>query len=135
MTFIMLNPSTADALVDDPTIRRCIGFAKAWGHGGLVVVNLYAFRATNPLDLLCAADPIGPANGLTVLDVLVNFSSRVIAAWGASPFGVPPFFRDLFTGMKLECLGRTQEGHPRHPLYVAASTKPEPFTIAPPDRP
>ncbi|MES2137565.1 MAG: DUF1643 domain-containing protein [Pseudomonadota bacterium] len=57
VAFVMLNPSTADAVQDDPTIRRCIGFAKAWGKGGIVVINLFAFRATNPKDMLAAADP------------------------------------------------------------------------------
>lgn len=62
-TFVMLNPSTADALVDDPTIRRCVGFAKSFGCGSLRVVNLYAYRATKPAELWTVDDPVGPANG------------------------------------------------------------------------
>src|SRR5689334_19453129 len=61
-TFVMLNPSTADATNDDPTIRRCIGFAREWGCGRLVVLNLFAFRATDPADLKRAIDPVGPEN-------------------------------------------------------------------------
>ena len=60
--FIMLNPSTADALHDDPTIRRCVGFAKAWGCGALIVVNLFAVRATSPREMMRADDPVGPEN-------------------------------------------------------------------------
>lgn len=62
LVWLMLNPSTADATQDDPTIRRCMGFARRWGYGGITVVNLYAYRATNPRDLLTAADPVGPEN-------------------------------------------------------------------------
>src|SRR4028119_2392792 len=62
VAFVLLNPSTADARRDDPTIRRCANFARTWGFGGLEVVNLFAFRATHPTDLKCAADPVGPQN-------------------------------------------------------------------------
>jgi hypothetical protein len=80
-TFIMLNPSTADADIDDPTIRRCIGFAKAWGFGGLAVVNLFAFRATSPKDMQSAAEPVGPANDAAIADG-VGLSTIAVAAWG-----------------------------------------------------
>jgi hypothetical protein len=80
----MLNPSTADASQDDPTIRRCIGFARQWGCGRLVVLNLFAFRATDPADLKRAADPVGPENRAwfdrTLVDDLVG--GPVVCGWG-----------------------------------------------------
>lgn len=81
VTYVMLNPSTADASVDDPTIRRCIGFAQSHGFGGLRVLNLYAFRATQPKDMFRAIDPVGPEND-TYLGNL-DTGSTVVAAWGA----------------------------------------------------
>lgn len=81
-TFIMLNPSTADGTQDDPTICRCINFAKSWGMGGLMVVNLFAWRATKPDDLLRAADPIGPEND-RYIDEACRMAQFVVAAWGA----------------------------------------------------
>lgn len=134
LAFIMLNPSTADAKVDDPTIRRCLGFAKRDGYGGIVVVNLFALRATNPLELLAADDPVGPENDQAIVDAVAgNFT---LAAWGAS---VPKklrsrvgVVRDLLSSnaLDLNCLGVTGEGHPRHPLFVPASTAVEKFQWA-----
>ena len=83
LLWMMLNPSTADATEDDPTIRRCSGFAKHWGFGGLVVVNLFAFRATNPADLRAAEQPIGPENDRHLVNA-ARSCPRVVAAWGAS---------------------------------------------------
>ena len=118
--FVMLNPSTADAETDDPTIRRCAGFARRWGFRELAVANLFALRATNPRELWRASDPVGPEND----QHLVEMSSRadaVIAAWGAH--GV---YRNreqhvlrLLNGT-VEYLGLTKQGHPRHPLYLRA---------------
>lgn len=125
MLWIMLNPSTADASQDDPTIRRCISFAKREGAGGLVVVNLYAFRATDPRQLLTAADPFGPQNASTLGYWL--YSDRVsvaVAAWGA--WNKLPRFPvaalALNANRPLACLGHTKSGAPRHPLYVAGNT-------------
>jgi hypothetical protein len=80
-TFIMLNPSTADATQDDPTIRRCIGFARQWGCGQLVVLNLFAFRATDPVDLKRAADPVGPDNESWFRRILPS-DGPVVCGWG-----------------------------------------------------
>lgn len=125
--FVMLNPSTADALADDPTIRRCLGFARRERCGRLEVVNLYAFRATDPADLATAVDPIGPENGSAIGAALcetVGSGGIVIAAWGASG---PPRTLDLavrfglladYAGAHLHCLGVTKNGNPRHPLFV-----------------
>ncbi len=118
--FIMLNPSTADANVDDPTIRRCIGFARRWGFGSLRVVNLYAFRATNPAEIKIAPDPIGPLNDDYLLSAAAS-SHLVIAAWGgfAGKERVAAVCKKLG---ELKCLGLTQSGEPRHPLYVSGAT-------------
>ena len=124
--FVMLNPSTADALVDDPTIRRCVGFAKDWGCGGVFVVNLYAYRATKPADLWTAADPVGPDNdaNLTVAaEWAADYDAPLIAAWGANakPDRVARVL--ALPGMgRLQCLGVTKAGQPRHPLYLRAGT-------------
>jgi hypothetical protein len=133
-TFVMLNPSTADATTDDPTIRRCIGFAKAWGLSGLIVVNLYALRSTDPRALRAHADPIGPDNGLylgDVLDAAAHRGTPVVAAWGAhaDPAHARTFARMASArGVELQCLGRTKAGAPRHPLYIAAATALQPWS-------
>lgn len=124
--FVMLNPSTADAHQDDPTIRRCIGFAKRIGSGGIHVVNLYAYRATKPADLWRADDPIGPEND-EILRAAFAAADRlqqpVIAAWGANaePRRVE-FVRVIAraAGVRLQALGVTKDGAPRHPLYLRA---------------
>lgn len=127
VTWIMLNPSTADAEIDDPTIRRCIGFAKAWGAGGIRVVNLYPFRATHPADLWEAAAPIGYGN-LNAIERAVDAPHGVtIAAWGTH--GKDAQVREVRTlfyemGIPLYALKLTKEGAPGHPLYVAADTVP-----------
>ena len=134
-TFVMLNPSTADANLDDPTIRRCIGFARAWGCTGLVVVNLYALRSTNPKGLWTVEDPAGPGNDNELARTLRGAALRdtpLVAAWGvhARPGRVEQVMAlpgaDRFT-----CLGTTKDGSPRHPLYVRGDTPRTPFTVAP----
>lgn len=116
--FVMLNPSTADAEQDDPTIRRCIGFAKREGCGGLVVVNLYAFRATDPKGLLTATDPVGSENDAYIAGALSMPERIVVAAWGAGDR-----MRRAKTVLarhpgRFVCLGLSKDGHPRHPLYI-----------------
>ena len=121
MTIIMLNPSTADQNTDDPTIRRCITFAKREGHGGLQVVNLFGYRATNPATLRTATDPVGPDNDDALLDAL-DTANYVVVAWGAHPFAKERAAEVLAViadhGLPVLCLGTTKDGHPRHPLYV-----------------
>lgn len=125
--WIMLNPSTADARLDDPTIRRCRGFTRAWGHDGFGVVNLFALRATKPTHLLDHPDPIGPNNeGFIRRWLQWDRVSLAVAAWGAWKVpSLPDMDRrllDLATevGRPLWCLGETKHGDPRHPLYVRA---------------
>lgn len=143
-TFIMLNPSTADAAVDDATIRKCIGFAGRWGMGGLAVGNLFAFRSTDPRALRQAADPIGPENDryleemcreastplLMQASALMSFPKhgRVVCAWGAngSYRGRDAEFlrRAIEWGIRPLALRITSKGAPEHPLYVPYDVKP-----------
>jgi hypothetical protein len=125
--WIMLNPSTADADVDDATIRRCMGFSRSWGAGGIRVVNLFALRATDPEQLRRHPDPIGPDNdGAIALAVSLARirDGRVIVAWGSHLMSVQRgrHVRDLVGGPLL-CLGTTRRGAPRHPLYVRGDTR------------
>lgn len=123
--FIMLNPSTADATEDDPTIRRCRTFAKREGCGGLTVVNLFALRATNPDALTKHQDPIGPGNDTYILRALRRDPEVVIAAWGAHLFARPrvaAVAAILAPVWQVNCLGTTKGGDPRHPLYVRGDT-------------
>lgn len=126
-TWVMLNPSTADARVDDATIRRCIGFSREWGCSGLKVVNLYAYRATDPTELRTAPDPVGPLNDRYLRDacwVARTCGWPLIVAWGtnADPIRVKQFLTLLPRGSELHCLGVTKDGHPKHPLRLAAFT-------------
>lgn len=120
--FCMLNPSTADADSDDPTIRRCRGYAERWGNAGLLVINLYALRSTDPGALWAHADPVGPDNDHW-LHRAASEGGEVICAWGANARADRVAVAvDLFeaAGARLLCLGTTKDGHPRHPLYVRA---------------
>lgn len=128
--FIMLNPSVADAERDDPTIRRCIGFARAWGAGSLEVVNLFAYRATDPEQLLTAADPIGPENDAYIAKA-VKRASQVIVAWGAhaAAYKERRAICVLDSLVSPLCLDITKEGYPRHPLYIKGMTKPTVYKV------
>lgn len=127
MVFCMLNPSTADAELDDPTIRRCKGFAEREGCGGVYVVNLFAFRATKPAELKKAVNPVGPDNAYEIGRALLLakvYESPFVAAWGAHPgtgnqaARIVERARDF--GVTIHCLGKTQTGAPKHPLYLRA---------------
>lgn len=132
IAWVMLNPSTADATQDDPTIRRCVAFARAWGFGDLVVVNLFALRATDPRELRNALtagrDPVGPDNDLRIMDV-AGSASAVVAAWGVhgALAGRDREVQRLLHGVDVQCLGTTRDGHPRHPLYLATNTPRMPY--------
>lgn len=130
----MLNPSTADATQDDPTIRRCISFAKSFGTEGLIVVNLFAARATLPGTLLEMDDPEGPENHAYVTlacELAAAEKGKIVCAWGAHHIaqqmrGTVLGWIDLVS-LEPVCLGYTKSGAPRHPLYVPANTKLQPF--------
>jgi hypothetical protein len=119
--FCMLNPSTADATCDDPTIRRCIGFAKAWGCGSLSVVNLFAYRATSPKELKLVPDPIGLYN-YHFIQQTSHHASMTVAAWGVHGNQLHQGQVVLPMLKNPVCLGLTSAGHPKHPLYVLQDT-------------
>jgi hypothetical protein len=133
LRFVMLNPSTADAIDDDPTIRRCIGFARREGAGGLIVANLYALRSPSPEPLWSAGDPIGPKNRRTLLSLAAQAfdqSAPIVCAWGALARQDQideALMMFQASGARLACLGRTRNGAPRHPLYVRADQPLERF--------
>lgn len=125
LTWCMLNPSKADEVDDDPTIRKCVGFSERWGYGAIRVVNLFALIATNPRDLLRHPDPIGPDN----FALLSTLGGHVIAAWGASipKTAEADAMARVVRGRAGYCLGRTKNGEPCHPVRLAYSTPREPF--------
>ena len=133
--WIMLNPSTADAFADDPTIRRCLSFTKALGgYGALTVVNLYALRTTDPRHLPTHPDPIGPLGGHYLYSQVHAAQDRhddVIAARGTHGArhgrGTAVAQGMANVGVEMWCLGVTKGGHPKHPLYVAGDTAIVPF--------
>lgn len=136
MAFIMLNPSTADAERNDPTIRRCIGFARAWGYGGVHVVNLFAYRTPSPAVLRKAEDPIGLENDDYLREAATG-AAFVVAAWGnhGAAGGRDAAVRGLLSslGVAPRCLGITRAGQPRHPLYARGDLAPFPLPLPPSD--
>ena len=128
--FIGLNPSTADASQDDPTIRRCIRFARDWGYGGIEMCNLFDWRSTDPKKLPRSGFAVSEWNDPTLACRALD-AQIVIAAWGNVPWAdkrIEEVFRRAFNEEKRwHCLGRTKHGYPRHPLYIAASKMPELF--------
>lgn len=132
LLFVMLNPSTADAEVDDATIRRCIGFAQRGGFGALEVVNLYAYRATDPKGLKRAGYPIGDDNDHHIMQAAM-LAGGICVAWGANVAGlerpqiVLPMLR-RHPEKPLQCLRITRSGYPQHPLMLASSCTLQPFT-------
>lgn len=130
VNFVMLNPSTADATVDDPTIRRCIGYARAWDYGHLVVTNLFAYRATDPRALKSEDDPVGPDNG-EYIATWATHADLIVVAWGAHGAYLD---RSAAVLAQLRAIGkvphylaRTKRGQPCHPLYLPADLQPLPL--------
>ncbi len=133
-SFVMLNPSTADAFDDDPTIRRCAGFARDWACGALLVLNLFAYRSTNPLVLAKVDDPVGPQNDQALRAMLAGpVTGPIVAAWGnhGRLRNRGQVVTDLLTraGVQLHCLGVTGAGQPCHPLYLAKTTPLRPYPV------
>jgi hypothetical protein len=126
VAFVGLNPSTADATTDDATIRRCIGFARSWGFGSLLVANLYTFCATDPRDLEAWGDRLAFGADHALRDA-ANEAALVIEAWGAHPLALrraDHVQRILEERADVGFLGLTKSGAPRHPLYVPGETLP-----------
>lgn len=123
--FIMLNPSTADAEIDDATIRSCIRLSKGLGYGSFEVVNLFAFRATDPSELQQADDPIGPRNDEKIEAALLR-CDLAICAWGAHQMAESRgrAVRSMIRTHRpaVFCLGKTKAGAPKHPLYIKSGT-------------
>lgn len=130
----MLNPSTADAESDDPTLRKVLTFSDSWGFGSLVVVNLFAFRSPKPAALRDVADPVGPENRQAVEDAVCG-AEVVVCAWGAgvdSPAlrgrrGTDVAAVAIRLCVPTGCLGRTERGRPVHPLYVPYEARLAPY--------
>lgn len=139
MCVIGLNPSTADEQADDPTIRKCLGFARRLGFGSLLMLNVGAYRATNPREWLKAEDPFGPENTVSYLKEYIAQNSicvrdgetptkgvtLVIAAWGRNCAKYRPLSRALAIAHSmpnLKCWGRNADRTPRHPLMLPYST-------------
>lgn len=122
--FVMLNPSTADATKDDPTIRRCVNFARTWGYGGIEVGNLFAYRTSDPKVLRRVSDPIGSENDFYLLQIQQRVE-KIVVAWGNSGSWQQrdrSILRLLSRSQILYCLGVTLAGQPRHPLYAKEDT-------------
>ncbi|WP_341864263.1 DUF1643 domain-containing protein [Gymnodinialimonas sp. 57CJ19] len=119
--FIMLNPSTATEVQNDPTVERCERRSRALGYGAFRVLNIFAYRATDPRDMRRAEDPVGPENDAALLQGL-DWADRVICAWGThgEHRGRGPEVAALLkgTGRELLHLGLSKAGHPKHPLYI-----------------
>lgn len=127
--FIGLNPSTADETTDDPTIRRCIQFAKDWGYASLCMTNLFAYRATQPKDMKAVDDPVGPENDST-LKRLAEGAGIIVAAWGTHGTHRNRDYDVKKSMAHLSYLRLTKDGHPSHPLYLPASLVPQPWSAS-----
>lgn len=136
VAFLLLNPSTADAEKDDPTIRRCIRFAKRWGYGGLRIVNLFAWRSTDPRVLPGLkhphSEPGAPQRNDEAIFKALAETSFTVCAWGVwgSEHGADVRMLALLRETwkpKLRCLGKNSDGSPKHPLYLPLATVPIPF--------
>jgi hypothetical protein len=131
VAFVLLNPSTADEQRNDPTIRRCIGFARAWEFGSVEVVNLFAYRVTDAKKLLKVDDPVGEENDYYLMQA-VERCSTVVVGWGTwgTLLGRDREVISLLAGRKdVYCLGNTKDGQPRHPLYVKGDRRLVPFYV------
>ncbi len=131
LTWVMLNPSTATSKKDDPTIRRVIGYSRAWGYGSCWVVNLFAFRSTDPKDLLAnyklGRDIVGPLNDKWI-DTAVRMGTEPVLAWGRNARLFPDRVKEVITNLErirrpLRCIGYTTGGHPVHPLMQPRDAK------------
>lgn len=128
LLWVLLNPSSATAEKDDPTNRRGISFSKAWGYGACTFVNLFAYRTPHPFIMMRAEEPVGPINNFHILEQAEK-ADAVVVAWGTNGghLGRDEKVLKLLRGYRLQCLGRTKAGHPKHPLFLKADIKLEEF--------
>ncbi len=129
---IMLNPSTADEEILDPTVKKCVKWARVWGYGGLYVLNAFALRSTDP-ELLAehvheGKDPVGPENDFHITKALAEHpGARLVVGWGkhATLLNRHQRMIELLAARELYCLGINKDGSPQHPLYIANATEPK----------
>jgi hypothetical protein len=139
--FLMFNPSTADETIDDPTIRKCRGFAERWGYGRMVIVNLFSIRGTDPKIVGRVSDPVGPLNNYHITEATKD-CRELVCAWGCGghmkgalqrrPRAVLELLEEKRFSMPITCLGYSKDGSPRHPLMLAYATPREQFFVAKP---
>lgn len=126
--FIMLNPSTATEVQNDPTVERCERRARALGFGAFRVCNIFAWRDTDPRAMRAAADPVGPQNDAAILES-TGWADRIVCAWGSHGAHLDRGRRVeamlRATGLQLYHLGLTKDGQPKHPLYIGYDRQPE----------
>lgn len=126
--FIMLNPSTATEVQNDPTVERCERRARALGFGAFRVTNIFAWRDTDPRKMRAAPDPVGPENDAAIVESC-GWADRIVAAWGThgAHMGRGAAVEALLrgTGAPVFHLGLSKDGHPKHPLYIAYARQPE----------
>jgi len=123
--FIMLNPSTADATLDDPTIRRCMRYAASWGYGNVMIYNLFAYRSTDPKQLKKVDNPVGKANNAYIYRIPPD--ELVVCAWGTHG-GYKDRDQEVLAMLRNPmCLRVTKAGYPAHPLYLPKNLKPIPY--------
>jgi len=130
VNFVMLNPSTATEVQNDPTVERCERRARTLGFGSFAVTNIFAWRDTDPRAMRAASDPVGPDNDAAILDRAL-WAHHVIAAWGTHGAHQDRGSRVATllqgTGRPLFHLGLSKAGHPKHPLYLPYAQSPEPW--------
>lgn len=128
--FVMLNPSTATEVQNDPTVERCERRGRALGFGAFRVCNIFAWRATDPRNMRAQADPVGPANDAAILEGC-SWADEIVCAWGThgEHMNRGPEVEVLMraTGLPLKHLGLSKAGHPKHPLYISYAVQPEPW--------
>ena len=128
VAFIGLNPSTADETHDDPMVRRCIGFARRWGFGRVIMLNAFGYRSTDPRKLRDIVDPVGPGNDAAIR-AICRRAGLIVACWGihGALFDRELAIHKLLHNRSLFCFGTTAGGQPKHPLYLRSTERPIPF--------
>lgn len=132
--WLMLNPSTADEVKNDPTVERCERRARMWGYGGSVVFNIFAYRATDPKDMRAQADPVGPENDQWIAELARESQTiDIVAGWGehGAHMDRGAAVLEIFRSMqgRISALKVNASGHPAHPLYIAYKATPEPLKL------
>lgn len=133
VAFVGLNPSTANETVNDPTVRRCINFARKWGYGGIYMLNIFAYRATDPSEMK-KQEHLDLQDNIEKIVEVARECDLVVGCWGVhgSFMGQGKKVVEVLgkNGIKLYCLGITKDGHPKHPLYLRGDLKPVLFEEA-----